>query len=244
MSREQLLATTFVELADTLGEGFDALDFLQNLADRAVEIIDVTSAGVVLIDPAGRLQLVATTSHAVQVLELFALAVSEGPCLHVARTGQDVINLAPEQARDRWPRFTAAAEELGIGTTHVVPLRLRSDVLGALSLFDRGHQRIGTDDLAIVRALASVATIGLLQERSPHQQAVIARQLSATLQRRVLLEQAKGMVAELAGLDMDASFQLLLGYSRRTGEPLGQTARRVTERRLDVEDLRLGPDSG
>lgn len=241
MSREQLLATTFVELADTLGEGFDALDFLQNLADRAVEILGVTSAGVVLLDPAGRLQLVATTSHAAQVLELFALAVSEGPCLHVAQTGQDVINLAPGQARDRWPRFTEAAEGLGIGTAHVVPLRLRSDVLGALSLFDRGRHRLDTVDLAIVRALASVATIGLLQERSPHQQATIAQQLSSALQRRVLLEQAKGMVAELGGLDMDASFQLLLGYSRRTGEPLGETARRVADRRLDLADLLTAP---
>lgn len=244
MSREQLLATTFVELADTLGEGFDVLDFLQNLADRAVEIINVTSAGVVLIDSAGRLQLVATTSHAAEVLELFALAVSEGPCLHVARTGHDVINLAPAQARQRWPQFTAAADELGIGAAHVVPLRLRSDVLGALSLFDRSLQRIDADDLAIVRALASVATIGLLQERSPHQQAAIARQLSATLQRRVLLEQAKGMIAELSDLDMDASFRLLLGYSRRTGEPLSATARRITERRLDVAELQTGTGPG
>ena len=243
MSREQLLATTFVELADTLGEGFDALDFLQNLADRAVEIIDVSSAGVVLIDPAGRLQLVATTSHATQVLELFALAIAEGPCLHVARTGQEVVNLAPAQARHRWPRFTEAAEDLGIGAAHVVPLRLRSDVLGALSLFDQRQQSIDVTDIAIVRALASVATIGLLQERSPHQQAVIAQQLNATLQRRVLLEQAKGMVAELAGLDMDASFHLLLGYSRRTGEPLGETARRVTERRLGLADLLSAHDA-
>lgn len=237
MSREQLLATTFVELADTLGEEFDVLDFLQNLAMRSVEIIDVASAGVVLADRRGDLQLTATTSHASQVLELFALAISEGPCLQVARTGEEVVNLEAAEARDRWPRFTDAALGLGIVTAHVFPMRLRTDVLGALSLFGAEHGRLTQDDVAIARALASVATIGLLRERTPRQRETVARQLGEALQRRVVLEQAKGIVAELAASDMDTAFHLLLDHSRRTGGHLGDTAQRMVERRLTLADL-------
>lgn len=237
MSREQLLATTFVELADTLGEEFDVLDFLQNLATRAVEIIDVSSAGVVLTDRSGELQLTASTSHASQVLELFALAISEGPCLQVARTGNEVVNLDAAEARDRWPRFTDAARELGIATAHVFPMRLRSDVVGALSLFGSEQRRLTEDDVAIARALASVATIGLLRERTPRQRETVARQLGEALQRRVVLEQAKGIVAELASVDMDRAFQLLLDHTRRTGGHLGDTVQHVVERQLTLAEL-------
>jgi transcriptional regulator with GAF, ATPase, and Fis domain len=237
MSREQLLATTFVELADTLGEEFDVLDFLQNLAGRSVEIIDVASAGVVLADRRGDLQLTATTSHASQVLELFALAISEGPCLQVARTGEEVVNLEADEARSRWPRFTEAARDLGIVSAHVFPMRLRTDVLGALSLFGAEQRRLTEDDVAIARALASVATIGLLRERTPRQRETVARQLGEALQRRVALEQAKGIVAELASTDMETAFGLLMAHGRRTGSHLGDTVQGVVERRLALADL-------
>lgn len=237
MSREQLLAATFVELADTLGEEFDVLDFLQNLAGRSVEIIDVEAAGVVLTDPRGQLQLAATTSHASQVLELFALAISEGPCLQSARTGEEVVNLEPALARDRWPRFTEAASGLGILTAHVFPMRLRTDVVGALSLFGAERRDLTEDDIAIARALTSVATIGLLRERTPRQRETIARQLGEALQRRVVLEQAKGIVAELASSDMETAFRVLVEHSRRTRGHLGDTAQRVVDRRLGLADL-------
>lgn len=237
MTREQLLARTFLELADTLGDDFDVLDFLQRLVDRTAEITGVTAAGLILLDHRDRLQLVASTTHGARELELFTLAIDEGPCLEVAAHGVSMVNLGAEESLERWPRFTQAAQLHGFRTTHVVPMRLRERVLGALSGFDVEESRLDIDTVAVMEAMAGVATIGLIQERTPRQRELMAQQLQRALRLRVEVEQAKGMVAELVDTDVGRAFDLLAGYSRRTGTPLGAVTSAVLERRLGPREL-------
>ena len=237
MSREQLLATTFVELADTIGDDFEVLDFLQNLVGRCTEILGATAAGVILADQRGALQLVASTTHASQVLELVAIAISEGPCLDAWRTGTPVVNVGPEEAARRWPRFTREAHELGFSASHVVPMRMRSEVLGALNLLFREPTVLNEDDVAVAQALAGVATIGLLQERTPRQKEILAEQLQTALTLRVVVEQAKGVVAERTGLSVAASFDRLSDLARRQGRPLSDVATDLLAGHLEILDL-------
>lgn len=237
MSREQLLAATFVELADTLGDDFEVLDFLQHLAARSTELLGASAAGVILADQRGTLQLVASTTHAAQVLELIAIATSEGPCLDAFRTGEPVVNTAPEEAERRWPQFTHDARALGFASAQVVPMRLRSEILGALNLLYREPTTLDDDDIAVARALAGVATIGLLQQRTPRQKEILAEQLQTALALRVVVEQAKGIVAELTGLTVEASFDLLSEHARSTQRALTDVATDVIERRLGVSEL-------
>jgi transcriptional regulator with GAF, ATPase, and Fis domain len=240
MSQWQVVAMSFVELADTIADDFDSLDFMQNLVDRAKEITGASAAGLILSDRRGIMRLAASTDHQSRVLELFAVSNSEGPCIDAFDSGKAVVNVTPEEARRRWPHFVSTALTAGYSSAHVVPMSIRSQVLGALSIFYRDEHVLTDDDQAILQALASVATIGLLQEPTPRQREVLAEQLQSTLDLQVTVEQAKGVVAESLGLDVDAAFHRLRAYGLRSGLPLssvaaGVLAGSITPTSLNVE---------
>jgi len=152
---ETHLADVFVELSDTLVADFDVIDFLHGLTERCVELLGVSAAGLLLADGQGALQLVAASSERSRLLELFQLQADQGPCLDCYRTGAPVT--VPDLPRaDRWPRFTAAAAEVGFASVHALPMRLRAEVIGALNLFDTGPGALAPDKLRIGQAMADV----------------------------------------------------------------------------------------
>ena len=88
MAREDLLAQTFVQLADSLVDDFDIIDLLTVLADRCVELVDADAVGILVADADGNLRVMAASSEQVRLLELFQLQNEEGPCLEAHATGQ------------------------------------------------------------------------------------------------------------------------------------------------------------
>jgi GAF domain-containing protein len=238
MTTEQRLTQVFVELADTLVDEFDALDFLSTLTERSVELLHADAAGVILNDLRGTLHVVASTSDRAQVLELFELQNDEGPCLDCFNSGRAVVNVGLAEAQTRWPRFSTAAAEMGYQSTHAIPLRLRDSVIGAMNLFSAAKVELTEEDVALGQALADIATIGLLQERAVRQSGLIAEQLQTALNSRIMIEQAKGVLLASAGIDVDQAFQLMRDYSRRNNEPVKVVARKVIDRDLSEGDLR------
>lgn len=241
--REQRLAEVFVELADTLVEEFDVVDFLQTLTERCVELVDTDAAGLMLDDQRGNLQLVAHTHESARLLELFELQKQEGPCLDCFATGQVIANIDLTTAADRWPVFTQAARDVGFGTSHAVPLRLRRQVIGALNLFTSGSRPLSDDQLAVVRGLADIATIGLLHERAMRDQILLSEQLQTALHSRIVIEQAKGVLSAQAGTTVETAFAHLRTHARRTGQALTTLAAAVVEGHLDAEALQLAATS-
>ncbi|MGK5115589.1 MULTISPECIES: GAF and ANTAR domain-containing protein [unclassified Geodermatophilus] len=237
MAGEQRLVQVFVELADTLVDEFDVVDFLQVLTERCVELVDTDAAGLMLDDQRGTLQVVAATHESARLLELFELQKAEGPCLECFATGQAIANIDLSDAGNRWPRFAAAARDLGFAVSHALPLRLRRQVIGALNLFTVEPKRLSDDDLAVARGLADVATIGLLHERAIHDQVVLSEQLQAALHSRILIEQAKGVLSARAGTSVDEAFRLLRTHARRTGRTLTGVADAVIAGTLGVDEL-------
>ncbi|MFD9285490.1 GAF and ANTAR domain-containing protein [Streptomyces mirabilis] len=222
---QQLLAKTFVELADNLVADFDLIDFLRLLTDRCVGMLDASAAGVLLADRDGKLRVMAASDEQVRLLELFQLQNDEGPCLDCFRTGTPVI--VPDLTReiDRWPRFVTAAHRSGFGAVQALPMRLRDETVGALNLF---RATPGPFDLAatpVAQALADVATISLLQQRSSRRSTVLNEQLQTALNSRVLIEQAKGKLAERQSIDMEQAFTTLRGYARAHNRRLSDLAR-------------------
>src|SRR5215212_2881440 len=207
------LSTTFVELADTLVADFDVLDFLHLLTIRCTQLLEVTAAGVLLADPLGDLRVMAASSEPVWLLELFQLQNDQGPCLDCYHSGQPVNVTDLSAVEQRWPRFTAQAQRQGFGAVLALPMRLRLDVIGAMNLFS---SRPGLDaaDIQIAQALADVATIGILQHRAQRQADTVVTQLQTALDTRVLIEQAKGILAERLGMTMDDVFTTLRGHAR------------------------------
>ena len=225
----ELLSDTFVDLADTMVDDFDVIDFLHMLTDRSVRLLSVSAAGVVLADPRGELRVAAASSEAVGLIELFQIQNDQGPCLDCFRTGRPVSAADLAGPGQRWPRFAAAATRAGFFTVDALPMRLRDQVIGALNLFSARTGPLSPADLRIGQALADVATIGLLQERNVRRAETLAEQLQAALNSRVVIEQAKGKLAERTGLDMDRAFTLLRQQARDTNQGLTDVARYVID---------------
>jgi len=221
----ELLSDTFVELADTMVADFDVIDFLHMLADRSVRLLAASAAGVVLADPRGQLRVAAASSEAAELMELFQLQNDQGPCLDCFRTGQPVTAADLAGPDPRWPRFAAAAVQAGFCGVEALPMRLRDQVIGALNLFSAPPGPLDLGDVRIAQALADVATIGLLQERNVRRSETAAEQLQAALNSRVVIEQAKGKLAERLGIEMDRAFGLLRDYSRDNNLRLTDVAR-------------------
>jgi GAF domain-containing protein len=237
LSREARIGQLFVELADTLIDDFDVVELLHRLAEACTEVLEVDAAGLMLTDLRGGLRLVAWSPDAMKRLEVFELQTDEGPSMDAIRTGRAVVNVDVTEARERWPRFTAAALAADIRSAHALPLRLRGQLIGVMNLFSTEEQRMSENDIALGQALADVATISLLQQRAIRDQSILAEQLHAALNTRIVLEQAKGMLAELSGLSPAETFHYLRDHARRTGQLLRAVAQQVIDGQLDSTEL-------
>lgn len=235
--RAELLARTFVDVADTLVADFDVVDFLTLLTARTAELFEQSEAGLLLADLAGRVNVAASSSHRMELLELFEIQQDEGPCLDCYRSGEPVRCPDLSVAMDRWPRFAPEAIAHGYGSVYALPMRLRSQVIGSLNLLREAQGDLDANDLVVAQALADVATIGILQQRAAAEQRLLAEQLQYALDSRVTIEQAKGVMAEYARLDMDAAFDALRTYARNKNERLVDVAHAVATRTLPAADI-------
>lgn len=237
MDGAQHLAQVFVELADTLVEEFDVVDLLQVLTERCVELLHADAAGLMLADERGGLRLMASSTERMRLVELFELQVAEGPCRDCYLTGSAVVNVSLADARERWPTFTVAAMAAGFDGTHALPMRLRGRVIGALNLFTDEQVVLSDDDIAIGQAMADVATIGLLHERTLREQTIVSEQLQTALHSRVLIEQAKGVLAAHAQMSVDEAFTRMRDHARHTGLTLTVVAAAVVDGSLGLRAL-------
>jgi GAF domain-containing protein len=232
-SREEALATTFVMLADTLVDDFDVVELLDSLAHACVEILGATAAGLLLNDQKGNLAVVASSSEESRLLEVCQLQSDEGPCLDCLRSGASVISGDLTQDRDRWPAFVAAALGAGFQSVYAVPMRLRAQTIGGLNLFSSAAGPASDADQRLAQALADVATIGILQQRSAHRSSLLAEQLQAALSSRIMVEQAKGVLAERHGVTMDLAFAALRRHARDHNLKLAEVAQSVVRGNTD-----------
>jgi transcriptional regulator with GAF, ATPase, and Fis domain len=227
--REGPLVQAFVALADTLVDDYDVVEFAQELVEDCVKLLDADAAGLLLADLRGGLQVLASTSEQTRILELLEIQSDAGPCMEAYRTGQQVLLDDLRTDTDRWPEFTTRAAGEGFGAVVAIPLRLRSERIGALNLFRRQPSIMTDSDLLVAQALADVATIGILHQRVLARGAMVNSQLQTALNSRIVIEQAKGVLAERQGIDMEQAFLQLRTTARNNNRHLSDTARAVIE---------------
>jgi transcriptional regulator with GAF, ATPase, and Fis domain len=237
-SREQILATTFVDLADTLVADFDVIDFLHTLVTRSVQLLDADAAGIMLADHDGGLHVMASSAEEARLLELYELQNNEGPCLDCFRSGRPVGRDDLPAMRSSWPAFTDQLQGLGFRSAQALPMRLREETIGALNLFRTRPGRLSEEDLGIGQAMADVATVGLIQELAIAASELLATQLQTALTSRIQLEQAKGMLAQRTGLPMGQVFQLMRDYARHRGHRLSDVAAHIIDGSIGNELFR------
>ncbi|MGA9312184.1 MAG: GAF and ANTAR domain-containing protein [Pseudonocardiaceae bacterium] len=236
--REQLLSRAFVGLADTLVDDYDIIDLLDRLVGYSVELLAADAAGIMLVDSQRSLQVVASSHEDADVMELMQLEADQGPCVECFRTQAPVSVPDLINAAGRWPVFVAAVESRGAyRSVHALPLRLRGEAIGAMNLFHRQPGTLPEADLALGQALADVATIGILSERAVRRGEVVTEQLQTALNNRVIIEQAKGVLAHRGNLSMNAAFDRLRRYARSRNALLSEVARQVVETDLATDVL-------
>jgi GAF domain-containing protein len=230
------LARVFVEVADTLVDEFDLIEFFQMLTTRTAELLDTSPVGLLIANQRGWLEFMAASDENVRLLELFQVQTQEGPCLDAHRSGAPVVNADLSAAASRWPIFAPHAAAAGFRSVHAFPLRLRSEKIGALNVFSSSvGGRLEAEDVAIVQALADVASIGLLQERAISRGELLTEQLQGALNSRIIIEQAKGAVAQARHTTVDEAFELIRSYARHNQRRLGDVAYSV------ITDLSIIP---
>jgi GAF domain-containing protein len=237
--REQPLIRTFVELADTLTEDYDLADFLYRLLVHCTQLFDAPAAGIQQHQTRGGIELAASSSETAEHLELFQLQIHTGPCLECATAAVAVRSgdLAADPAR--WAGWSEAALAGGFRSVYATPMTLRGQTVGAFNLFCTIPDALSDADLAVVQALADIATIGILQERAIAHSETLSEQLQVALDSRILIEQAKGVVAGRTDLDVspDRAFLLLRDLSRRTNTKLGVVCQAVVDGTLSPVEL-------
>jgi GAF domain-containing protein len=209
-----MLTRTLVQLADTLVADYDVVEVLTLVTDCCVDVLDVASAGIMLVAPEGDLRVAASSSEAMRVLELFELQAQEGPCLDCYRAGQPIVNQDLGTVNGRWPRFAPEALAAGFYSVNALPMRLRGSILGAVNLFRRDPGEMRQADVEAAQALADVATIAILQHRAGLEAQAVNQQLNHALNSRIIVEQAKGMIAERLGVTLGEAFAILRGHAR------------------------------
>ena len=235
--REQKIPQAFVALAGELTRSRDPLELLDLLTGWCAELLDIESAGLLLANSRGVLHVVAASNAATRELEAFQAQQGQGPCQDCYSTGQPVLIDDLTQYRTRWPQFVPAALQAGIVSVHAVPMRLHEQVLGALNLFGTRPGVLGAQDLSLAQALADVASVALVQDRTATDREALTAQLQSALNSRVVLEQAKGLVAQSGDLDMASAFAVLRKYARDHNLKLSELAEAVVSRRLPVAAL-------
>jgi transcriptional regulator with GAF, ATPase, and Fis domain len=237
-TREHRVARAFVSLADTMIGDFDLAEFLHMLVDHCVDLLEVDAAGVLLADQRGGVRMAAASSEKAELLALFAADTEGGPCVDCVRTGQPVSDNDLAAETHRWPRYAAAAELCGYRAVHALPMRLRRDVIGALSLLNTEPDGADSVSTQLGQAFADVATIGILQQRSIDHSGILTEQLQTALTTRVVIEQAKGMLAAHSGtLTPEEAFTALRSYAHIHHERLSDLARKVINGTADVKAI-------
>jgi hypothetical protein len=233
ITRERALLEAFATLADTLVAGYDIVDLLQTLVETCADSLDVTAAGLLLVEPdSGSLDVVASTSEETRIVETMQLGAEAGPCIECFTTSRIVSVPDIAEVPARWSAFRDSAVGLGFAAVAAIPMRLRSETIGALNLFSDRVGELNDRDLLAAQALADVATIGILHERTVRASDVLRTQLQGALNSRVVIEQAKGVLAQTHDVGMDQAFSMLRSYARERQRPLAEVAGALVDRTL------------
>ncbi|HET7489277.1 MAG TPA: GAF and ANTAR domain-containing protein [Acidimicrobiales bacterium] len=225
-----------VALADALAAGFDLEADLRDLIGYTARLAGTADVGVFITDRGGPLRAVGGDTAA-RPLELLELDQRQGPCVDCATNGEPVVNRRLEDAADRWPDLAAAGLAAGFRLVSALPLRHGGVVFGAVNLFQRDAGDLPEREVRLAQSLADAAAVGIAHHRAHLASAERGDQLQQALDERVLVEQAKGMLAEQLGIGTAEAFDILRRRARASQQRVADLAARVVAREIAARDL-------
>jgi hypothetical protein len=230
---EAWLSRTMLELADSLG--VHEPTYLQILIDKVAELVAPAEAGLLITTVTGSLTTPAATTSRMHELLAIESRFKEGPCTTSHGTGRWLPPQALDGVDGRWPRFGPAARQFGFGVVSALPVRRDSELLGAVSVLD--FPESSPVDLDLVSVVVEAAAIGLVHQKTLRQSQRRTEQLQHALHSRVVIEQAKGIVAARRNITPDAAFEHLRNHARRHGRRLRDVADDVIHGRIADQQI-------
>jgi GAF domain-containing protein len=237
ISREERINQAFVKVADTLMDSYDVVDLLSTLVNECASLLGAQGGGILIANSLGELELIASTSEAAEFVEVMQLAAGAGPCVDCYISGTAVSVTDIEASGGIWPQFQGAALQRGFHSLHATPMRVRGQVIGTMNLLSTATGALSDRDAALAQALADVAVIGILQERSLRDANIVTEQLHLALDTRIMIEQAKGVLAHTLTMEMDEAFNTLRAYARLHQLQLRDVAHGVINRSIGAKDI-------
>ena len=225
-SRHDLLFTSLQSFVSTLTERFDVADVLYNLTDHTVDVLDASMAGVSLAGDDGSLRYLSANSETAAELETVQQDSRQGPC-HQAFTTGEMVTVNRIADHEEWPIYRAKADELGVGAVLGVPLVSGERCIGALNVYDTAPREWTPEDTEPATLLARMATAYVIHASERDRVARVNEQLQRALESRVIIEQAKGILAGEKGIGLDASFEILRRHARHNRATLRSVAQAV-----------------
>jgi hypothetical protein len=204
----------------------DTTTVLAQLVDDAAEFVPASASALLARVPGGAFEVLSSTSHRVVELELYQAQAEAGPCVDACRTGRAARGVGKDDLVARWADVGEAIVDAGFLAVHAFPMRWRGQALGALNLFSVDADPLDAAASALAQNFADFATLAVLQPEVLADD-VLADRMVAALEGRVIIEQAKGVIAYVRGVDMSAAYDELVGRARAQGWTLGQAAHEV-----------------
>lgn len=227
------VAAALVDFARELSDCTTVEAVLERLSDACVAILPVAGVGVLLAQD-GDLTVATTNSPAGETAERLEADLAEGPCIEALRAGAVVIESDLAEARDRYPRFVPRALEAGIGSIHGLPLTGRGEMVGVVDIVAEEPLHLPAADIAVAQMLADVAVSYIFAVRLHEESTRLASQLQRALDTRVVIEQAKGMLAERHGESPRDAFERLRREARGTNRAVREVANAVIDGTMEI----------
>jgi GAF domain-containing protein len=233
LTDQSSLNQAFASYARTISRRYDIGEVLYQLTDQVVDVLGVDGAGVSLADRDGGLTFVTATDDRVTQVEEQQVEMGEGPCQDAHRSG-DRVTAADLGVEQRWPRYAPGTLALGFRAVAGIPMLVEDHRVGALNLYARDAREWPADVLEVAQLLADMATGYILNARTLSASEALARQLQHALESRIVIEQAKGIVAERHGVATSVAFERIRAHARSSQRKLHDVAADLVQRTLHL----------
>jgi hypothetical protein len=239
MDRERLIASALVDLVTALS-ATETDDVLSALCEHLAMALEANDAGI-LLGELTRPEFLGMSAPYVRDLLHGAsnTLTDDGLAAGIEELGRSTIDLMASGSA-----CGDVGRSAGIRWVQLLPLRAQGTVVGALAVLRDDRGPVPDDDLLLAAAIGDVAATAVVQARATRSAVELSGQLQQALTSRVAIEQAKGIIAARAGVDVDKAFARIRKYARDHNLQLSRLAEDIVERRLwqDAEDALLrGP---
>ena len=228
MPNPDTLLDSLERFAVALTSGYGIGDVLHNLTEEMAEVLSLTGAGVTLVHD-GQQRFVTAAVEAIATLERVQENWQKGPCIDaVASAGPVTVpDMAAEDASERWPDYVIAAKTAGIQAVAGIPMLAEGEAIGAINLYDSQPRHWSADDVRVAMIFSNIATGYLTHASAARQHQRTSEQLQQALNTRLIIEQAKGVIASKRETTVDDAFQTLRQYARDHGARIHDVSRAV-----------------